>query len=150
MTGPSRWGETLYWTGAAMVVGGGLVAAATGPLDLTKGSWLAAYLVLVGGVAQCVLGRVQAALAPVRVPSGAWRVQYAGWNVGNLLVVVGSLTSEPYVVDVGGLLLLPVLGIGVWATRGAPSGLGLWVFRAVLLLLAVTMPIGLLLAHLRA
>ncbi|QIX25581.1 hypothetical protein ncot_02480 [Nocardioides sp. JQ2195] len=144
------WASTFYWTGAAQVVAGGLVAAATAPLDLAKGSWLAAYLVLVGGVAQCLVGRAQEAFAPAPVRGRTWWVQYAGWNAGNLLVIVGSLTRAPYVVDVGGLLLLPTLVLAVWTTRAATAGVLLWAYRAVLFLLAVTMPIGLALAHLRA
>ena len=48
------------------VVAGGLVAAVTGPLRLEHGSWAAAYLVLVGGVAQGALGIAQYFLAPQR------------------------------------------------------------------------------------
>jgi hypothetical protein len=44
--------EILIFVGASCVVLGGLVAAFTGPLQLTDGSWLAAYLVLVCGEAQ--------------------------------------------------------------------------------------------------
>lgn len=149
MNGSSRWGNVFYALGVCFVVLGGLVAAVTGPLDLTKGSWLAAYLVLVCGVAQCVIGRAQVVLAREPVPPRVWMTQLHCWNTGNLLVVVGSLTSSPYVVDVGGLLLLPTLALGVWATRDG-SGPWLWPYRAVLLLLAVTMPVGLVLAHLRA
>ncbi len=47
--------------GALFIVLGGLVAAVTGPLDLVQGSWLAAYLVLVCGVAQFAIGTMQAA-----------------------------------------------------------------------------------------
>lgn len=36
-----------YVLGVCFVVVGGRVAAATGPLELAQGSWLAAYLVLV-------------------------------------------------------------------------------------------------------
>ncbi|MDN5892737.1 MAG: hypothetical protein L0H93_01825, partial [Nocardioides sp.] len=136
--------------GGAQIVAGGRGAALTGPRDIHKGSWLAAYLVLVGGVAQCALGRTQASLAPTPAPGQVARVQYASWNIGNLLVVVGSLTSEPYVVDVGGLLLLPALVVAALTTRRSRGGVVLWGFRAVLLLLAVTMPIGLALAHLRS
>lgn len=147
---PSRWSATFFWVGTAQVVAGGLVAAVTSPLDLAKGSWLAAYLVLVGGVAQCAIGRAQAVLSASSTPAKRWEMQFASWNIGNLLVVVGSLTSEPYVVDVGGLLLLPALVIAVLATRRTPPSLLVWGYRAVLLLLAVTMPIGLVLAHVRA
>lgn len=152
---PLHWGATFYWTGVAQVVAGGLVAAVTSPLDLPKGSWLAAYLVLVGGVTQCTIGRAQEVFGTGLVPGKVWspktwEMQYAAWNIGNLLVIVGSLTSEPYTVDAGGLLLLSALVIAVGVTRNAASSFLLWAYRAVLLLLVMSMPIGLALAHLRA
>lgn len=144
------WGSTFYWTGAAYVVAGGLVAAVASPLDVYKGSWLAAYLVLVGGVAQCAIGRAQERFATRPVPALVWQTQYAAWNLGNVAVIVGSLASAPYAVDVGGVLLLPTLVLAIWVTRGAVSNAPLWAYRAVLVLLAVSMPVGLVLAHLRA
>ncbi len=57
----------LVVVGTCCVVLGGFVAAVTGPLTLADGSWLAAYLVLVGGLAQCALGQVPSWLtAPPR------------------------------------------------------------------------------------
>ena len=53
MTGAARW---FVAAGSSCVVVGGLVAAATGPTGFEDGSWVAAYLVLVGGVAQIALG----------------------------------------------------------------------------------------------
>ncbi|MCE5292393.1 MAG: hypothetical protein LLG14_24605, partial [Nocardiaceae bacterium] len=52
--------DALVVLGMSQVILGGLVAAVTRPLALTHGSWLAAYLVLVGGVAQYTMGRVAA------------------------------------------------------------------------------------------
>lgn len=71
--------------GAVFVVAGGLVAAVSGPTDFEQGSWLAAYLVLVGGVAQMVLGAGQAWLA-VRIPPGrSTRIEAWSWNIGLVL-----------------------------------------------------------------
>ena len=41
---------------------GGAVAAVSDPFSFEQGSWLAAFLVLVGGVVQIALGAGQAAL----------------------------------------------------------------------------------------
>jgi len=84
-----RIGRAGYTLGAALVVVGGLVAAVTSPLALAKGSWLAAFLVLVCGVvllavlvtslvetrhsaasARTVLLRVALALLIVSIPIG--------------------------------------------------------------------------------
>ena len=52
-------GTMLTATGICSVALGGLVAAVAQPLDLAHGSWLAAYLVLVGGVAQGAMGQAR-------------------------------------------------------------------------------------------
>ena len=89
------------WLGAPSVVAGGVVAAVTGPLELDKGSWLAAYLVLVSGVSQFVIGQAPARLA-VRPISSRWAWSLvASWNLGNAAVISGTLLALPQLVDVG-------------------------------------------------
>lgn len=100
----------LILIGICSVVFGGLVAAVTGPFDLVQGSWLAAYLVLVGGVTQWAMGH-----ARTRHPDGSqahrwgW-AQIGGWNLGNALVIGGTLTSEPAVVSFGSVVFGSRLG----------------------------------------
>ena len=93
MTAPARRpgvtpGPVLVGLGRAGVVVGGFVAAFTGPFGWTKGSWVAAYLVLVLGVGQYVMGRARAGTGDAD-PAG-W-IQLAGWNLGSLLVIGGTL-----------------------------------------------------------
>lgn len=152
-------------SGGCGVVLGGLVAAVTGPMNLDQGSWLAAYLVLVCGVAQYTMGTMQTRLGP-RQPSvaGSW-TQLACWNLGNLAVMAGTLTGITRVVDLGALLLLITLGIAVrgWRNRagagagddarvgrGPRAGLVEWGYRGLVLLLLVSVPTGVVLAHLRS
>lgn len=154
--------------GGILVVLGGLIAAVTGPLELEHGSWLAAYLVLVCGVAQFAMGTVQSGQAS----SGEETSPRLGWaqlvslNVGNAAVIVGTLTREPLVVDGGVVFLVIALGIALYAVRpwrrsaeetvaglATTSGTGrflLWTYRVFLVLLVVSLPIGSILAHLRA
>lgn len=153
----SRW---LMALGGGFVLLGGAVAAVTGPLALAKGSWLAAYLVLVCGVPQYVGGRVTAAR---QLGRAGW-VLLAGWNLGNAAVVAGTLLSAPYVVDLGGAILLVPLLLLLWAAlrhsdpEGAAPGTvtgfggraGRWLLIALLVVLIVSVPIGLGLAHVRA
>lgn len=143
---PARWWLIL---GSTCVVGGGLVAALTGPLVLSKGSWLAAYLVLVCGVAQYLIGR-----APVRA---GW-FALAMWNAGNIAVITGTLLTSPYLVDAGGVLLLVVLIAllrELLRRRTSDAIVSMrawqrWLMVAVVSALIVSVPIGLVLAHLRA
>lgn len=147
--------------GALCVIAGGLVAAVTGPLALVHGSWSAAYLVLVAGVAQISLTGGQAMLAQwARHPVGRrlFIVEFAGWNLGNVAVITGTLWGTTLLVNVGGALLVIALGALLVATR---SGFGqvdvrrgrrvaLLAVRGLVALLLVSIPIGLWLAHARA
>lgn len=140
----------LVGIGSALVVLGGLVAAVTGPLELEQGSWLAAYLVLVCGVAQVVLGLAQEYLGGQRArPSVVW-AQVACWNLGNAAVIAGTVVRTPGLVIAGGLALLPALAIGLMATRHTSRRALGWAFRGVITVLAVSIPIGMGLAAARS
>lgn len=132
--------------GGAAVVLGGLVAAATGPMGWTKGSWTAAYLVLVMGVAQYVMGLMH---PKDRRPDRAGWAQLAGWNLGSLLVIGGTLVATPLLVDLGSVLLVVALVLGLRAAWPGRSGLVGHAYRAMLLVLALSIPVGILLSHLR-
>ena len=101
------------------------------------GAWLVAYLVLVGFLAQLLLGRGQAALlssGDLPVPSRSKRLaQVALWNLGVLAVPLGVLVDTRLAVVVGSISLLAALA-SLWMTvrphrlRGRapePAGLGL-------------------------
>src|SRR5579875_3107512 len=92
--------------GTACVIAGGLVAAATAPAPSGHGSWAAAYLVLVGGVAQVALGAGQALLAPRSPSRRLVAAEFAGWNAGNAAVLAGTLAGVTPLVDAGGALLV--------------------------------------------
>lgn len=143
-------GRALLAIGIACVVAGGLVAAVTGPLDLAHGSWLAAYLVLVGGVGQGAMGVARLlAPAPPHAAARGWG-QLATWNIGNALVITGTLLTAPLVVDVGGLACVVALALALLHSRRLRSAVASWAYRAVLAVLLVSVPVGLVLAHLRA
>lgn len=71
------------WTFAVaagtMIVAGGLVAAINSAAPFAHGSWLAAYLVLVGGVAQLLLGVGCLVLPEPRLSA---RLRRASWGCG--------------------------------------------------------------------
>lgn len=143
-------GWALFAIGTACIIAGGMVAAVTGPLDLAHGSWLAAYLVLVGGVGQCAMGAARL-LAPARSSAAArgW-TQVGAWNTGNALVIAGTLASLPLIVDLGGLVCMVGLAMALLHSRRLPGTWFSWPYRAVLALMLVSIPVGLVLAHLRA
>lgn len=127
------------------------MAAVTEPLHLSHGSWSAAYLVLVGGVAQIALGQSQRALSGRETGASAVIIELAAWNLGSALVIAGTLARTPVVVDVGGVALVVALGVMARTVRGgAGPGWALWTYRGALAVLLTSIPIGLVLAHLRA
>lgn len=138
--------------GTAWIVGGGLTAAITGPLSLADGSWAAAFAVLIGGVAQYAIGVVQAVLAGRRPSRRIVTAELVTWNLGGVAVIVGTVVTMPLIVDLGGLLLVVGLALMVFTVRGNGTGpaWALWVYRALLVVILVSIPIGLVLAHLRA
>jgi hypothetical protein len=142
--------ETLPFAGVAgaLIVAGGLVAAVNSATPFAHGSWLAAYLVLVGGVAQLALGAAALVLpAPVR---STWlrRAQLALWNVGIAIVAVGVFVDALAVVVAGSVVVLAALG--AFAYGGGPTRpqavVRVMLYRLVILVLAVSVAIGSVLA----
>ncbi|WP_338751511.1 hypothetical protein [Janibacter alittae] len=139
-------GPAMVGLGGVAVVLGGLVAAVTGPLGWAKGSWAAAYLVLVLGVAQYSMGRLRP--AGPRPARPGW-VQLGAWNLGSLMVLGGTLASTPLLVDLGSVLLVVALGLALLTPVPAGRAPVALLYRALLLVLAVSIPVGVVLSHLR-
>lgn len=141
--------------GGACVVAGGLLAAVSAPAPSEGASWAAAYLVLVGGVAQIAFGFGRAAFDPA-ASTRSVVAHLVTWNVGNVCVLAGTLSGRTTVVDGGGVLLLAALLLLVRGLRRPPASDGraagwlLWAYRAVVLLLVISIPVGLVLARLRS
>lgn len=163
--------------GIICVIAGGLLAAATAYVTTQKTAWATAYIVLVGGIAQIGLGAGVAWLAPLAPPRWAWWA-FIGWNVGNAGVLTGQLAGVVALTDVGTIILVASLIVVLIAARSHRGPIQepvtvtqarqvspgdqpdfylplspahpavLWAFRALIVLLAVTMPIGVVLAHL--
>lgn len=153
-----RWSAATPFVAASAVavIAGGLLAAVAGPLALARGSWLAAFLVLVLGVAQfgllwgwCELTdrpRSRREIARAAVP----------WNLGGLLVIVGTLVGAVWVVALGSGLVLRALGVSARAVQSSSTSLRagrgrrqVWLYQAVVLVLAVSVGVGMLLSVLR-
>ncbi|MGN6743556.1 MAG: hypothetical protein ACTHJL_09705 [Amnibacterium sp.] len=155
MTGRPALGASplgAYLLGVACIVAGGLVAAVSSPLHLATGPWAAAYLVLVCGCAQCLFVVARQPLGlPTRSPRG-FALQFGCWNVGNAAVLAGTLLRVPALVDVGGALLVITLAIELWQARARSTfhPVLLWAYRLVLAALLVSIPVGLVLATVRA
>lgn len=141
--------------GVACVIGGGLVAAATAPAPTEHTTWAAAYLVLVGGVAQVGFALGQALLV-TRTPPPIVAVQAAGWNLGTAAVLAGTLLGASALVNLGGVLLIVTLILLARGLRPAgvrpADGIYRWClhcYRLLVLILLISIPVGLVLARVR-
>lgn len=149
---PAEWAPTWPFAAvaAASVIAGGLVAAASAPAPTEAASWTAAYLVLVCGVAQLALalGQVTLTSSP---PQRLTRGQFALWNIGNALVIVGVLVTVSWVVTGGSVLLVVALASFSWAARHRRTRDQAWLllgYRALLAFLLVSVATGTVLAQL--
>lgn len=138
--------------GGACIVVGGLISAATAFSPSQIAAWAVAYLVLVAGVAQVALGLGQGLLAS---DPPSWRlvcIEIIAVNIGNAAVIAGTLVRMPFVVDAGGALLVLALALLIWGVRGSRDRMR-WVlygYRLLTLIVLVSIPIGLVLSHIRA
>lgn len=149
----ARWSAILPFVvvGSVLTIVGGLVAAVTRPTDFGSGPWLAAYLVLVGGVAQIGLGAGQALLGDSTPSRGIVRVEATSWSVGLLGVVVGTLVPSPLVTTLGSAATALALALFLRNARasGRPCSWARGMFLALAVTLLVSMPIGVVLAWTR-
>lgn len=128
----------------ALIVAGGLVAAVNSPAPFAHGSWLAAYLVLVGGVSQLLLGLSCLVLSTPCPSVRLRRAQLTLWNTGSLAVMTGVLVGATALVMIGSAALLVALacfavGAGL-GRRGARRGV--IAYHAVIAALAVSVIVG--------
>lgn len=151
-----RWLGSIpfFVMGIIGIVGGGIAAAVTGPTGWDHGSWFAAFLVLVVGVAQFGLGIGQAALAPTIPTRSVIIGEYLAWNLGSAAVIAGTFLASPVVVTGGSLVFLGALALAAVAVRGhsgleGRTRLFLVAFRVLLVLLLVSTPIGIVLSWVR-
>lgn len=161
-TAARAWLRPYLIVGVACIVAGGLLAAATAYVTTQKTAWATAYIVLVGGIAQIGLGAAVAWLAPVAPRRAAWWA-FAGWNLGNAGVLAGQLAAILPLTYLGTAVLVVSLILVLVSVRTgrvtvvdgravrhvAHPGV-LWAFRGLVVLLAVTMPIGVILAQIGA
>ncbi|MEO7124400.1 MAG: hypothetical protein ABI400_15065 [Lacisediminihabitans sp.] len=137
--------------GGICIIAGGLISAVAAASPSYIASWAVAYIVLVAGVAQLILGIGQAQLASTQPPVWLIVVEVIALNLANVAVLIGSLAELRNLSYIGAALLVIALVLFVWAVRGhhSRSRLLLWAFRVIVVVLAVTAPIGLVIAHSR-
>jgi hypothetical protein len=97
--------------GAAYVAAAIVIAAVHVATPIAHGWWLVSYLVLVGGIAQALLGTGLAVLAASSASGTPTWAQLALWNAGTVTVAVADVAAVSAGVLVGSVLLLAALAL---------------------------------------
>lgn len=112
--------------------------------------WASAYLVLVVGVVQIAFGQNLRTLARRQTSTSLWAA-FAVYNVANICVLAGTLhkttATGQLVLDIGSMGLMIALLCMIYGLKDAKRSWQLWVFYLVALIIVVSAPIGVLLAH---
>ena len=133
--------------GGIAIIGGGLVAAATRPLEFELGPWLAAFLVLVVGVAQITLGAGQIALVDNPPSAVVVWAEAALWNGGVAMTLIGTYREQPLITTLAAVPTIAAIILFVAAGSGRHRHRWLQVVhRTFAMMIAVSVPIGVRLA----
>ena len=137
-----RSSATFALLGGALVITGGIVAAVNSAAPFAHGSWLAAYLVLVAGVSQVLLGVGRFALLVREPPPRLIRAQVLLWNAGSVAVPAGVLADAAPLVTLGSVALLAALACFAAGVRGVPLRAGAVGYHALIVALAASVIVG--------
>jgi len=149
----TRFPERAFGSCATVfAVAAGIVAVANAVVPFAHGWWLVAFLALVGGLSQSLLGRGLSVLvartgARRTVESTTW-AQLALWNVGVVFVAMADLAAAPAGVLIGSVLLLAALGLFAVALRRtvatavSPMPAGVIVYGVLIVFLAGSVILG--------
>jgi hypothetical protein len=135
--------------GSVSILAGGFCAAIDGAVPSQHLAWASAYLVLVCGSAQIVLGGSQALFKVARSSARLAIYEFVAFNIANAAVLVGTLLRFAIVLDVGSVLFLVSPGLFAWAAKGTVTRHRsvTSLYRGAILVLAVSVPVGVLLAR---
>jgi hypothetical protein len=116
------------------------------------GPWVAAFLVLVLGLAQVFLGGGQAWMAPSPPTSGLATLELVGWNAAGALTMVGSLTGTVVLIALGSLGTAAVAALFLAGTSGSGAvGPRTWrrLYGVLAVVLIVSCAVGVVLGVVR-
>ncbi len=140
----------FFVVAAIAIVAAGFLAAALTQQPMRQGIWLVAFLILVVGVAQVLLGAGRVWLSGKAVTRQGMLVECLVYNLANAMVIGGALSSWVALVLAGTVLFVLLLLRFLVASLGCTAGRWLWLYRLFLLLLAGSASIGLGLSAIQA
>lgn len=133
-------------TGIVATIFGGLLATGAVPALAAEGGWLAAYLIVVAGIAQIALGAGQAWLAAACPGFERNAFEWGALNLGNLGVVTGSLLGSFWIVLSGSIAFVAALGLFARGVRPVRRRVWAWLYYGLLALLLALAGVGVRLA----
>ncbi|MDQ3138993.1 MAG: hypothetical protein M3Q93_15580 [Gemmatimonadota bacterium] len=111
----------FQWFGSAFVLAAATAAIVNAASPFARGWWLVAFLVLVGGVSQVLLGvgqfRLAARASVDPGPSALLWAQVALWNAGTLAVAAADMAVAPAGVAAGSVVLMAALCLFLVSAR---------------------------------
>jgi hypothetical protein len=128
--------------GTIAIVGGGLLSAAIAPAPSYHGSWAVAYIVLVAGVAQIVLGVGQASVTGGRVDAAVLTIEAVLLNAGAAATVVATIVDIPVMLYAAAAAQVVAIILFLVTTRHSRRGMVLTSMRIVAIVMLVATPTG--------
>lgn len=137
--------------GALSIVAGGVLASViAAPAPTRHGVWAVAFLILVLGVGQLVLG---AGLTLLPAEPAGTRVAVVGctlFSAAGVAIMTGVVSGYIVVFDIGAALMFGTLVLFLFGVRhGGHRGWPLYGYRLVIAVLLVSIPIGTLITTTR-
>lgn len=132
----------LLWPAAAFLAAAGGAAVIRAAVDFDNGIWLVAFLLLVGSVAQLLLALGQSVLHPEGTEPGRVAAEAILWNVGAVLVPLGTLTTGKAWVVAGSAAL--VAGLLLFGRSALESSSGMQPLRTLYWTLILFMGVSVL------
>lgn len=122
--------------GTLAIIAAGLIAAAVAYQPTKPIIWMVAYLVLVVGVVQYVLGAAQATLSTRSLPAATIWGQWVLLNLGHAGVIAGTLATSLTTLVAGTVcydLAMLWMGLSVRDGRPGPARIGYWLLILAML-----------------
>jgi heme/copper-type cytochrome/quinol oxidase subunit 4 len=141
----------LIGFGAAAVLAGGGLSAASAPRASYLTSWATAYLVLVVGVVQIALGIGVDQLTGHQPSTRPLTIAFLLFNLGNAATIGGTIAKHTaggntHLVDLGGLLIGLAMLLFIHLVRRAAKTKWLLAYRVLVALVLLSSLIGMVLA----
>lgn len=137
--------------GSLAIVAGGILSAIAAGSPSYVLSWVVAYLVLVVGVVQILLGLGVYRLARVKVSTRDMIIAFTLFNAGSAAVIAGTvikytLGTTNYLVGIGGLLVSVAMIVFLRMVRGADKTKWLLGYYFLVDIVLISMVIGVVLS----